>query len=176
MKRTKKRILDTNVPKTANLAIDPASVPDDLVDCVYACVELIQEVTEHGGLVIDAGDEIYNEYRDNLDMKGAPGVGDKFMKWVHSTRWTWPDQDRVSITRDGDSFLEFPDHDRLRDFDLSDRKFVAVANAHAGNPVICEATDSKWWGWKDALKEAGISVMFMCPDYISAKYTKKMAP
>lgn len=174
MSSTLKRIVDTNVPKTANLALDPASVPDELVDCVTACVELIQDVTKHGGLVIDAGDEIYDEYRANLDMKGAPGVGDKFMKWVHSTRWSWPDSDRVPITRNGASYVEFPSHDGLNKFDVRDRKFVAVANAHPKKPAISQATDSKWWGWKEALQEVGIKIDFVCPCYIQAKYAEKM--
>lgn len=174
MKGLKKRVIDTNVPKTANLALDPASVPDELIDCVTACVELIQEVTVDGGLVIDAGDEIYDEYRAQLDMKGAPGVGDKFMKWVHSARWTWPDSDRVPITPDGDSYLEFPEHEGLAEFDLNDRKFVAVANAHPKKPVICQATDSKWWGWKDALHAVGITVDFLCPNYIQTKFEEKI--
>ncbi len=174
MRRAKKRVVDTNVPKTANLSLDPMSVPDDLIDCVLACVQVIQEITERGGLVIDAGDEIYDEYRSQLDIKGAPGVGDKFMKWVHSTRWTWPERDRVAITKEGNSYAEFPDHDELTEFDLSDRKFVAVANAHPSNPPISQAVDSKWWGWKEPLKECGITVEFLCPCYIEAKYAKKI--
>lgn len=174
MKRLQKRVIDTNVPKTANLAINPTSVPNELIDCVTACVELIQEVTAHGGLVIDAGDEIYDEYRAQLNMTGAPGVGDKFMKWVHSTRWTWPEQDRVAITKVGDSYNEFPDHHGLAEFDLSDRKFVAVANAHADKPSICQATDSKWWGWKDALHAVGITVDFLCSNYIQTKFEEKI--
>jgi hypothetical protein len=174
MKAVTKRIVDTNVPKTANLALDPIAVPVELIDCVMACVDLIQQVTKTGGLVIDAGDEIYDEYRAQLNMKGAPGVGDKFMKWVHTSRWTWPEEDRVPITRTGNSYEEFPEDDGLSDFDLSDRKFVAVANAHPKRPAISQATDSKWWGWKDALQAVGIAVDFLCPTYIQNKYVEKM--
>ena len=38
----KKYLLDTNVPKTANLAIDPAAIPDELVLCVQACIEAVE--------------------------------------------------------------------------------------------------------------------------------------
>ncbi len=31
--------LATNVPKTANLAVVPASITDELVFCVQACIE-----------------------------------------------------------------------------------------------------------------------------------------
>jgi hypothetical protein len=64
---------------------------------------------------------------------------------------------------------------RLRaNFDNSDRKFVAVANAHPDKPEILQATDSKWWGWKDALAKVGITVSFMCPEYVRIKYEEKI--
>lgn len=170
----KKCLVDTNVAKTANLALAPARIPQELTGCVLACVEAIEHVVKKGGLVIDAGDEIFNEYRHQLSLKGQPGVGDRFVKWVHDNRWTFPDTDRVTITKNGESYDEFPDHDGLINFDNSDRKFVAVANAHSAKPTILQATDSKWWGWKDALAEVGVTVHFLCPDYIKAKCAEKM--
>ena len=61
----------------------------------------------------------------------------------------------------------------MKNFDLSDRKFVAVANAHQEKPPILEGTDSKWWGWKDALAEVGIKVVFLDEAYILQKYNQK---
>ncbi len=52
--------------------------------------------------------------------------------------------------------------------------FVAVAKAHPSNPTIFQATDSKWWGWKDALAREGITVSFLCPDYVALHYEGKM--
>ena len=170
----KKCLVDTNVPKTANLAVKPAAIPGELTGCVLACVEAIEHIVHKRGLVIDAGDEIFDEYRQNLSLKGQPGLGDSFMKWVHDNRWQFSAEDRVTITKNGDSYDEFPVHDGLNQFDRSDRKFVAVANAHPDKPPILQATDSKWWGWKDALAEAGITVNFLCPDYVETKYTEKM--
>ena len=173
-KLPKKCLIDTNVPKTANLARTPDTIPQNLTGCVLACIEAVEHVVKKSGLVIDAGDEIFDEYRNRLSMKGQPGVGDRFMKWVHDNRWQFPEADRVPITKNGDSYDQFPDHEGLNDFDPSDRKFVAVANAHPAKPPILQGTDSKWWGWKDALSEVGISVHFLCPDYIKGKYSKKM--
>jgi len=170
----KKCVVDTNVPKTANLAVDPANIPHGLTGCVLACVEAVERLVRNGGLVVDARNEIFDEYRQNLSMKGQPGVGDGFMKWVHDNRWKFPDADRVTITKNSESYEEFPDHDGLAQFDNSDRKFVAVSNAHPDKPPILQATDSKWWGWKDALAEVGITVHFLCPDYIKAKHVEKM--
>ncbi len=167
-------VVDTNVAINANMAHDPDSVPDDLVLCVSECIEAIECVVKNGGLVMDSGDEIYDEYRNNLSLKGQPGVGDIFLKWIHDNRWTFPDENRVSVTKRGDSYDEFPEHDGLKNFDISDRKFVAVANAHPDKPPILEATDSKWWGWKDSLAEIGITVTFLCPAYAEEKYSEKM--
>jgi len=167
--------MDTNVPKTANLANDPNEIPNDLMVCVKECVIAVGDVVKNKvGLVIDAGDEIYSEYRHNLFLKGQPGVGDAFMKWVHDNRWKFPVQDRVKINKTGDSYQEFPNHEDLEDFDISDRKFIAVANAHPDKPPIFQAVDSKWWGWKEALAEAAITIHFLCPDYIKKKFENKM--
>lgn len=169
-----KCLVDTNVPKTANLFSQPdpgSDVPDV---CVLKCIEAIEHVVKKCGLIIDAGGEIFDEYRQQLSMKGQPGVGDSFMKWVHDNCWSLPDAQRININRNGDSYDEFPKHDGLKNFDRSDRKFVAVANAHMDKPPILQATDSKWWGWKDALAEVGVSVHFIDPEYIEDKYTKKM--
>ena len=96
------------------------------------------------------------------------------MKWVHDNRWKWPNADRVKITKAGYSYLEFPNHQGLAGFDPSDRKFIAVANAHPSKPHILQATDSKWWGHRRALAEAGITVHFLAPDYVRAKHAAKM--
>lgn len=169
-----KCLVDTNVPKTANLATNPSDVDTDLVPCVFNCVEAIQHVVKYGDLVLDAGDEIFDEYRRQLSLRGQPGVGDQFIKWVHDHRWTLPEENRVPITASGDSYLEFPVHPGLASFDRSDRKFVAVANAHPDKPPILQATDSKWWGWQTPLAEVGIQVHFVCAEYAAAKYAEKM--
>ena len=169
-----KCLVDTNVPKTANLATQPDPNSDMPDECVLSCIEAVEHVIQKRGLIIDSGDEIFDEYRGQLRMKGQPGVGDRFMKWVHDNRWSLPDSQRVVISKNGDSYNEFPEHDGLVSFDISDRKFVAAANTHPEKPSILQAADSKWWGWKDALEEVGITAYFLCPEYIEAKYGKKM--
>ena len=170
----KKCLVDTNVPMTANLATksDPLSdVPDR---CINECVTAIRHVIKKGVLVLDDGGEIFGEYIANLSLKGQPGVGDAFAKWVNDNQWNTRKVDRVSIEGNSHSYDEFPDHRGLIKFDISDRKFVAVANAHPQRPPILQATDSKWWGWKDVLDKVGITVHFLCPDYAKAKYAEKM--
>jgi len=165
-----KCLVDTNVPKTANLALNPNTIPDELQCCVSACVDAIDAVVTKGHLVIDDGDEILTEYIQNLKLSGQPGVGDRFMKWVYNNCGKF---DRVKITKDGGSYKEYPTDEGLEKFDPSDRKFIAVANAHPEKPPILEATDSKWWGYKDILDEAGIKIEFLCPEYVESKYREK---
>ncbi len=167
-------VVDTNVAKTANFATQPDPASDVPDECVLSCIEAIEHVINKKGLVIDAGNEIFDEYRQQLSMSGQPGMGDSFMKWVHDHRRSLSDSQRVEITKNDESYNEFPEHEGLNNFDNSDRKFVAVSNAHPNKPTILQATDSKWWGWKDALSECGIAVQFMCENYIEAKYQEKM--
>ena len=169
----KKCILDTNVPKIANRALNPDNIPDDLINCVSACVQAIEGVTSSRTLLLDSGGEIFQEYRHQLSLSGQPGVGDSFIKWVHDNLGRIERVEQVSIHKKGSTYKEFPYHKDLRNFDKSDRKFVAVANAHPEKPPILQATDSKWWGWKDALEECGITVEFLCKPYVIKKYKKK---
>lgn len=169
-----KCIVDTNVPINANRVKEVANMPADLRDCVLRCVIAIDHVIHNGGFVIDSGDEIYKEYLNNLSFCENDGIGSAFMKWVHDNRWSLPESDRVNISSNGDSYDEFPDHEGLAEFDRSDRKFVAVANAHPEKPPILQSTDSKWWGWKEPLEEVGINVCFLCPEFVKTKFAEKM--
>lgn len=178
MNLPEKCIVDTNVPKMANRALQCDDILPEEQNCIRACIAAIEHViTKNDCLVIDEGDEILSEYRRNLNMSGSPGVGDRFMKWVYDHCWGLPADNRVKITQSGVSYKEFPnttEHPGLEDFDRSDRKFIAVANAHCQKPPILQATDSKWWGWKDALFEAGITVKFLCKEYVKRKYAEKI--
>ena len=169
-----KCLVDTNVPITANRAVSPEDIPEELTNCVLACVETIESIVNKGGLVMDEGNDIFCEYLDNLSLSGQPGLGNRFMKWVHDHRWNADRVTQVQIVKKGDSYDEFPDHVGLKNFDPSDRKFVATANAHPEKPPIVQATDSKWWGWKDDLEKVGITVRFLCREYAKAKYAEKM--
>ena len=169
-----KFLVDTNVPKNANLATKSDLLSDVPDTCIGQCINAVIHVTKNGGLVLDDGGEIFAEYIANLSLKGQPGVGDAFAKWVHDNQWNVQKIDRVTIMRNGDSYDEFPDHESLIQFDISDRKFIAVANSHPAKPPVLQATDSKWRGWKDALAQVGIAVHFLCPDYVKVKYAEKV--
>ena len=170
----RKCLVDTNVPIVANLATIPDSKSDVSDCCILKCIQHLEKVTQDGVLVLDDGGEIFNEYINNLSLSGQPGQGDAFAKWVNNHQWNPKKVHRITITKNRESYDQFPTHASLTCFDNSDRKFIAVANAHPDKPPILQATDSKWFGWKDALSEVGIMVHFLCPDYVQTKYAKKM--
>ena len=164
-------MVDTNVPIAANGGDE---VPPD---CALACAGALREVLEYRRrLALDDGWRIIGEYMHKLRADGQPGWGDRFLKWVLNHQASAACCELVTITpraEDAGEFEEFPSAPGLETFDPSDRKFVAVANAHAEKPPILQALDSKWLGWKEALADAGISVEFLCPEQIKATYEKK---
>jgi len=165
-------LVDTNVAVVANGKSDQAD--DSLTE---ACIDALLDVTRRGGLVLDDGDRIFEEYRKNLSLSGQPGTGDVFMRWVHDNRYSaaWCEL-RTITCLDGaeQTFREFPASPALADFDPSDRKFVAVANAGRKKHPILQAVDFKWWRWKDALANAGIKVVFLDEAAAEAGYKKHM--
>ena len=166
-------VLDTNVAVVANGKSKQAD--DSLVD---KCIDVVLGLAQNGGLVIDAGDRIYDEYRQNLNLSGQPGTGDLFMKWVHDFRWQAEFCERREINcldETEQAFLEFPEAEALREFDRSDRKFVAVANAGKVKHPIIQAVDFKWWGWKGALAAESIEVIFLDEAAAEAGYQEHLA-
>jgi hypothetical protein len=165
-------LVDTNVAIVANGKSEQA---DDAL--VEKCIDAILKITSKGGLVLDAGDLIYDEYRQNLSLSGQPGTGDVFVKWVHDFRWQPEFCERRDINCLDDAeqtFLEFPEAGTLREFDRSDRKFVAVANAAEPKRPILEAVDFKWWGWREGLAAEGISVIFLDEEAAEEGYRRHM--
>jgi hypothetical protein len=164
-------VVDTNVPIAANGREDVSP------ECVLACeAALLEVLQDRQRLVLDDNWRIIDEYKHKLSPLGQPGLGNVFLKWVF-TNWANPERcDLVAINARDEAaadFEEFPGVPGLEAFDPSDRKFVAVSNAHAEKPPILQALDSKWWGWKDALASAGIVVEFLCPQEVQGTYEKK---
>jgi hypothetical protein len=164
-------VIDTNVPVTAN-GKNEAATPT----CVIASARSLQAVMRDGHVFIDADGLITREYRANLHASGQPGPGDVFLKWLLTNEWSEQRVSRVRLTpqREGAAgFEELPAPQDGVVYDPSDCKFLAVAAAHAEHPPILQATDSKWWGWRQSLASAGVSIHFLCPE-IERKYREKM--
>lgn len=167
-----KCIIDTNVPlKASNI-----NVSDKLdARCSYACLRFIQSIMNSNNtiIVLDSAGEILKEYNTNFQSNGQDTVATIFLKWIHRNltlrEKSQVEQQYLTVTGDRE-YTEFPKSPSLNGFDRSDRKFIAVANAHPEHPQIVEGSDSLWWRFKDALEELGIHIYFLCEDYVKTKY------
>ena len=143
MKFPRKCIVDTNVPVVSNLIRHPDPDFDIDDESILKCIEAIEYVKENNALVLDCDDEIFNQYRENLSKNqyGNLGAGDLFFMWVRDNRYTFSEDDRVSVSKEGDTYVEFPKDEELERFDPSDRIFIAVANKHKDKPPILQGTE-----------------------------------
>ncbi len=64
-------------------------------------------------------------------------------------------------------FEEFPTIEALSDFDVADRKFIAVAIAyerdHDKKATILQALDRKWEPFRKAFEQESGQIDFLCP-------------
>lgn len=152
-------VVDTNVPIVANRKAGEA------LDCAAKCARALHEITMSGLLVLDRCGLIFDEYRRHLSFAGQRGAGDIFFKWLSDNRYRRDRVAEVDLAEDPGrpgQFREFPDDPALAGFDASDRKFVAAARAHPDRPPVLNATDSDWWHHRDALRNHGVEVRFVC--------------
>jgi hypothetical protein len=163
-------IIDTNVLVAANG--NPKTCPQANRKCVGTVRQFLDQVKQageqrSGKLLLDNGWHILREYKKNVSDMGKPSVGDEFLLWLLQNRKQAVEW--VTITSTGENeFAEFPVDPDLQDFDLSDRKFVAVALTHPEHPPIYNAVDSDWKIHQLALERHGIQIEFLCPDCLKA--------
>ncbi|WP_242442789.1 hypothetical protein [Magnetospirillum sp. 15-1] len=161
--------MDTNVVLVAN-----GQHHDVSLDCVAACALALQALMRQGRLVLDDQFRILTEYQNKTQPKTGNRPGDAFVKWALNNRMKAQFVDLVVIREHEDrGFDSFPDNRALATFDAPDRVFVAVAGAHAEQPPILQAADSKWLDWAPALTQHGIVVEFLCPDDIQKFHKNK---
>nr|VFK57068.1 MAG: hypothetical protein BECKTUN1418D_GA0071000_105812 [Candidatus Kentron sp. TUN] len=153
-------VIDVNVAIVAN----GKESPQANAACKLACIRKLCE-GKKTIIAIDDGDYVLGEYRNHLSMSGQPGVGDEFMCWLHQNQDTATVCERVKIhEHPGRVFEEFPDDPALVEFDLSDRKYVAVAVASKNSPTIINAVDSDWSDFTQAFLRHGIKVQELCSE------------
>lgn len=152
-------VVDTNVPIVANGRADLGGAQLPSPGCRLAAVTFLRELARTGRAVLDVAGAIQEEYRRHLNPRGQPGVGDRFYQVVlHSAPHL---VERVDLPlRENGEYENLPQSLIDVDFDLSDRKFAALA-CRAGVPVI-NATDSDWVNAADALAAESIEVRHIC--------------
>jgi predicted nucleic acid-binding protein len=145
--------------------------------CKANCGKILEDIKSKRTVVLDSAREILSEYGNKLaEKKGQPGLGYEFWKWLVNTRLSHDHCEVVRLTKNiKKGYEEFPDHEGLKAFDPSDRKFVAVAAVHPKRPKIIQAGDSKWWGWRESLSECGIELHLPCEAELRAKWEAKIA-
>lgn len=162
-------IIDTNVPLQSGKSV--ASLTIEEAKCAKECSRFIHDFINNPDsiLVLDANGKVYEEYRTNIEaLRNEPNLAKQFLNWVHiyHNKRILP-ENHVQLTEIAENeFVEFPSCSELNDFDSKDRKFVALANAHKEHPPIIEGTDGEWWVYRDVLLQKGISVKFLCEEYI----------
>lgn len=163
-------VVDTNVLLVANDVHKGVSP-----ECVIACIESIDYIRRNGVIVIDDSWKLLGEYLHKLNPnKGQPEPGDAFLKWILQRQANAKHVAQVPVTESAeDWFEEFPDHALQRAFDPPDRKFIAVAAADDGNPIVFQAADCKWLSWWPQLAEAGVRFRFVCPEDVKRFYRGK---
>lgn len=160
-------VVDTNVGVAAN----GRDCPQVDYACRLACIEKLRECVnilrdkKQGHVIIDSGGDILEEYKSYFNFKGQPGTGDLFFKVLNERQFSTRQCERVEINKDDNwGYEEFPHDEDLRNFDRSDRKFVAVAIKSQHSPVILNATDSDWHENGKALKRYRVRIKQLCPD------------
>lgn len=171
-----KAVIDTNVLLVAN-----GDHPDVSPECCVECVTRLQAMQAKGITVIDDAFLILGEYLNKTRVNPPKGVGDVFLKWLLREAGNAQRVEQVALTvRAENQYAEFPDSALERVFDAPDRKFAAVANAHAEKPPIWQAADCKWLDWWQPLAAHDVLVDFLCPAdacrFYEGKFPGKTVP
>lgn len=169
-----KIIMDTNVAVKA--ATPQQDCKDEELEMREKCIQFIGEFVNNpkSQLVLDMDYEIIGEYRNRIPTN--TNMGKIFWRWFNTYIGKISFENMVKLDRDSEgNYVMFPLEDRTLEFDWSDRKFVALARAHSEHPPIVEATDGKWFGFKEVFEEYGVHIDFLDMDYAAMMYERKAA-
>jgi hypothetical protein len=139
------------------------------LECSFYCLKVMNWIAEKTiqKIVLDGtmgASEIFKEYCHQLNPYGGQSLAEQILRQLLTEgRFLY----RKVTKTDGKEYeyAEFPKHHGLQDFDGSDRKFVAVANAEEPHLPILQSMDGKWWRWAKPLHEIGIEILFNHPEY-----------
>lgn len=160
-------VVDTNVFAVAE-GLHEASD-----SCKAACVRLAEQVREGLMLAVDTDDQIFREYLDALHGSQRSDLATKMVARLYHRRYTACRRLEIHPASPPEgTYEEVPQ--ALRDFDVDDQKFIAVANAGDPKCPIFTAVDGEWWTRRDDFVSNGIDVQFVCAsDLIDRERTER---
>ena len=167
-------VVDTNVliaasAVDANSPITLEATPDDpeLRLRVWEWLATFQESPSR--LVLDGQDQILKEYTNKL---GFNDYGREMLVHKYSTSSV----DLVDILFDDDGYAYLDGTLATLIHDKSDRKFVAAALAAIdgfGECLIANSGDTDWYDWEDGLRNVGVEVEQIIPEWSRQKWLEK---
>ena len=167
-------VIDTNVLIAAS-AVDANSpvaldaTPDDpeLRMRVWEWLATFQE--SPSCLVLDGQGNIEAEYENKL---GFNDYGRQMVIY----KWSKSAIDMVDILFDDDGYAYLDENLAALIHDTSDRKFVAAALAAIDEfeeCLIANSGDTDWYDWEDGLRNIGVEVEQIIPEWSRQKWLEK---
>lgn len=157
-------VIDTNVLSVADRRAAQAGPR-----CVSIAMDALLKASR-GLVCVDNRRLILEEYERNVAQQWPWGVGQQFVRHLQNNLYNHEFCLQAAIHPDADYvWEEFPHDSRLANFDSSDRKFVAVVLASGQSPPILNASDTDWWPVRDALRDHGVQVRFLCPELMTSR-------
>lgn len=162
-------VIDTNVWVMVDKDLNDVNTPSEL-DCIEQCRDWLDAFIscQSSRLILDDSYLILTEYRKDIKRKG---IGEDYLNRLEAQ----PRNRLIEVTIEFDDkgLPKVPDVLYQCDFDLSDRKFVAVALAHNPRPTIVNAVDSDWCEKQDAVQQCGLIVHECCPNCVQETLERK---
>ena len=157
-------VVDTNVWVMVDKLVTVVE-EDDVKTCVRACQLWLEEfISGDDRLVVDSYSThtIISEYRSNVKRGG---VAENLLNQLTNQLLYRLVQKDVRL--DDDGFAELPGSLSLRHG--KDRKFVAVAIQCDPIAPIYNATDTDWAKEESQLRDYGLTIHELCPEYIQPR-------
>lgn len=158
-------VVDTNVMVVANGRHDGARPVS--VECRAASIEFLTNILAgNNRVLVDDDNAILAEYRNYLNPSGQPGVGDRFLQELYRNV-DRIDRVELPIGSDGQYDDLHPDI-KASSFDLSDRKFAALALKQS--VPVANSVDSDWIEHWPLLIGCGLDIRLLCGNDPDAWY------
>ncbi len=150
-------VLDTNVLVVANRQ-NPAVAEQ----CVDQARECLANAAIRDTVCLDKDDQILTEYARQINAEARPqDIAARLLIWLRQNKYS---ENRIRIVdlkiNLAGEYTDCPIKLILAGFDVSDRKFAAVAKK--GKATVINATDSDWLDHAATLQEVGIRVDNLC--------------